>query len=142
MSAHGVIAGPAQCRQQRPFADHHQFLVGVSRRPTGRLRCRRPDRPGTSAPAANDLHGIAGSGAIERLGCRCAPVDHQRLILGIAHADPADIADLTVGAVQPAEDQPSCSAASTAKPSSGLEREDIALVQTSAILLAYEGGAI
>ena len=89
-----------------------------------------------------DLHRIARGGPVERLGGRCAPVDDQRFVVGVADADPADVADLTVGAVQPAEDQPFLLGVQHRQPPSGLEGEDVALVQTGAVLLANVGVAV
>ena len=56
--------------------------------------------------AADHIHRVAGSGPIEGLGRGCSPVDNEWLVVGITNTDPADVTDLRVSPVQPAEDEP------------------------------------
>ena len=86
--------------------------------------------------------GLGRGGAVERLGGRGAPVDHQRLVVLVAHADAADVADLAVGAVEPAEDQALVLGVEDGEPLGGLEGEDVALVEPGAVLLADVGLAV
>ena len=86
--------------------------------------------------------GLVGRRAVERLGGRRPPVDHQRLVVGVADPDPADVADLAVGPVQPAEHQPLVLRVQHGQPFGGLEGEDVALVQAGAVLLPDVGAAV
>ena len=51
-----------------------------------------------------DAERLTGGGAVERRGSRRTPVDHQRLPVLAAHAQPPDAIGLAVVEVEPAED--------------------------------------
>jgi hypothetical protein len=93
-------------------------------------------------PAPDHLHRIARGSSIERLGRRCPPVDDEWLIVRVADANTADVANVTVGAVQPAEDQALLLGVQHGQPASCLEGKDVALVQAGTVLLANVGVAI
>ena len=48
-------------------------------------------------PAAQDAHRLDGGGAVEGSGGGRAPVDDERLVVVVAHAEPADVAGLALG---------------------------------------------
>jgi hypothetical protein len=64
--------------------------------------------PGPDMPAPQDALRRESSSDIERAGRGCPPVHEQRLVIGsvIENADPPDIAEVTLGQVQPAKAQP------------------------------------
>jgi hypothetical protein len=51
--------------------------------------------PRGEVPAADEAHGRAAGGPVERLGDRGAPVDDQRLLRLVGHGDAADVERLT-----------------------------------------------
>ncbi len=63
-------------------------------------------------PAADDTHRVDRRRPVERGGGRGSPVDDERLVVVVAHPEPADVADLALGArpvgleVEAAEDEP------------------------------------
>ena len=140
--AHGVAAGACQGREQGAVADHYQ--IGAVRVAIQQV-VLDPDHPVTAAAqhsASDDMHGIGRCRPVERLGGRGAPVDHQGFVVGVANPDPADVADLTVCPIEPAEDQPLVLGVEHGEPLGRLEREHITLVETGAVLLADEGTAV
>ena len=104
-----------------------------------------PDHPVARAaqhPTTDDLHRVDRGRPVERLGRRRPPVDHQGLVVDVADPDPADVADLTVGAIQPTEHQTLVLGVQHGETLGGLEREHVALVQTGAVLLADEAAPV
>jgi hypothetical protein len=48
-------------------------------------------RAGGEVPSPGQAHVVAAGGPVERFGHRCAPVDDDRVLLVVAHRDPADV---------------------------------------------------
>ena len=64
--------------------------------------------PGGEVAAADEAHGLAAGGPVERLGHRGPPVDHDRLLLVVRHRQAADVeglAALVLVAVDATEQQ-------------------------------------
>ncbi len=96
--AHRVAAGPAQGGHQRAVADRGQLLA-VQRR--GDLRAHQvvldaqdAAALGADDPAAYDAAGSDRGGPVEGGGGGCAPVDDQRAVVGVQHAEAADVQGL------------------------------------------------
>ena len=140
--AHGVPTGPAQRGHQGAFADHHELAVGVLTVQQVVLDADHGHALAAQHATPDHLHRVGRGGPVERLRRPRAPVDHQRLVLLVADADPTDVADLAVRAVEPAEDQALVLGVQHGQPLSRLEREDVALVQAGAVLLANVGATV
>jgi hypothetical protein len=101
-----VITGPAESGQQGAFSDHDQLVIAVRTVEKIIFDSDHPVAAAVQYAAADDVHRIAGSSSVERLGRRCSPIDDEGLVVGVTNADPADVADFAVNSVQPAKDQP------------------------------------
>ena len=148
--AHAGAAGAGQRRHQRAVADHHEVL--------GRLRHHQvvldPDDVRALAPqhpAAQHAHRLDRGGAVERRRGRRAPVDDQRLVLVVAHTEPADVAHLALGGavaadvvleVEPAEHQALVLRLEGGAAPVGAEHQRIALEQPGDLLVADVAGAV
>jgi len=140
--AHPGAAGALQCGQQGALADHHE--VGAARL-VEQIVFDSDDLVIAAAqyPAAGDPHRIGGGCAIEGLGGGCAPVDHQRLVVVVAHAEASDVAlVLVVDEVQAPEDQAFVFGIQDGEPFGGLVGEGVALEQSGAVFFAHPIGAI
>ena len=103
-------------------------------------------------PAAEHAHRLDRGGAVERRGGRRAPVDDQRLVVVVAHAEPADVAHLALGGavavghvvveVEPAEDQAFVLALQGVAAPGGVEHQGVALEQPGELLVADVAGAV
>ena len=94
--AHLAAAAAGEGRDQRAVADHDDVV--------GRLRHHEvvldADDGRTLAPqhaATKHPHGVDRGGPVERGGRGRAPVDDERFVVVVAHAEPADVADLALG---------------------------------------------
>ena len=133
--AHPRPPGTLQRGHQRALADDHQLVVGV------RLEQVVLDADDDVVAAAqhapaDDVHRVGRGGAVERFGGSGPPVDHQRLVVVVADADPADVADLAVGVVEAAEDQALVFCVEFGEPAGRLEGEGVPLEQRRPVLLA------
>ena len=98
-------------------------------------------------PAAYDVVRRGRGGLVEHGGRRCPPVDQQRVAVGVAQADPADVARLRVhlvAHVEAAEDQPLVRGVQLRDPARGLEDhrvplDEAALVAQPAAVVALVG---
>ena len=139
--AHPGPTGPLQRRHQGALADHHQVcLGGVVQQVV--LDASHLVVATTQDAAADDAHRVGGGGAVERFGCRGAPVDHQRFVVVVAHADAADVARLCGVEVESSEDQALMLGVQDRQPFGGLEGEGVPLEQSGTILLTHPIGAV
>ncbi len=101
--APGALA--AQGGHERAVADHGELLGGVL---VEQVVADLLDAPpeGADDAAAGDLLAVDGGGAVEGRGGGGAPVHQERPVLGVAHAEAADVADAAVVEVQAAEHEP------------------------------------
>ena len=134
---HRPVAGPRELRHQRALADDRQVgLDGVGSSSSS-------STPSTCAPLQRSTRrrttswGVGGGGLVEHRGRRRPPVDQQRLAVGVAQPDPADVARLRValGAqVEPAEDQPLVGGVELGDAARGLEDHRVALDEATLVL--------
>ena len=100
-------------------------------------------------PAPDDAHRVDRGRPVERGGRGRAPVDDERLVLVVADAEPADVADLAVGRggplgteVEAAEDQPLVLLLDhRASARRGVD-EGVALEEPGHLLVAHVAGAV
>ena len=146
--AHRVPTGPRQRRHQRAFTHHRQVLgrtLGAEQ-----VVLDADDLGALVAQDAtpDDAEAVGRGRAVERLGRRGPPVDHERLVLGVADADPADVQALQVGrgscrrllvaavGVEPAEHQALVLGVQLGDPPGRREHQDVTLVQAGLLLVA------
>ena len=96
------IRVPGPRGRARPAARRRRPPAGPPRRRAGVeqvvLDVEHPGPAAPDDPAAHHAHRLLGGRLVERGGGRRPPVDHQRLVVGVAQPEPADVADLAVGA--------------------------------------------
>jgi hypothetical protein len=102
---HRAVAGTRQAREQRALADHDEVVRGVVGVEQVVLDADDLVVGAPQHPTTDDTGRFLRGGLVEDRGSRGPPVDQQDLPLGVAHADPSDVAGLPVQHVQPAEDQ-------------------------------------
>ena len=133
---HRPVAGPRELRHQGALADDRQVgLDAVVEQLV--LDAEHPCAAAAQHPAAYDVVRGGGGGLVEHRGSRCPPVDQQRLALGVAQPDPADVARLGValGAqVEPAEDQSLVGGVELGDAACGLEDHGVALDEAALVL--------
>jgi hypothetical protein len=146
--AHRVPASARQRRHQRALAEHRQ----VFRRPLGRQQVVfEPDDPRPLVPqyaTAYHAQPVGRGRSVERLGGGRSPVDHQRLVLRVTDADPADVqllqllggrdglAVVTCVGVEPAEHQSFVLCVQLGDPAGGGVDQHVALVEAGLLLVA------
>ena len=117
---------------------HHQVVLGAD--DGGALAAQHP--------AAQHAHRVDRGGAVEGGGRGRAPVDDERLVVVVAHPEPADVAHLAlvggrllVAEVEPAEDQALVLLVDhRAAPGGGVD-EGVALEEPGHLLVADVTGA-
>ena len=88
---HRAVACPGELRHQRALTDDGQ--VGLHLGVEELVLDAHHLRAGAAQhPAAYDVLRLGGGGLVEHRGRRGAPVDQQRVPVGVAQADPADVA--------------------------------------------------
>ena len=110
-----------------------------------------PDHGGPAAaehPTADHAHRVDRGGAVEGGGRWCAPVDDQRLVVVVAHPEPADVADIAlrsggrlVAEVQAPEDEPFVLLLDGGAPTRRGVDQGVALEQPGHLLVAHVAGA-
>ena len=135
--AHAVPAGPLQGGHQRTLADDHELVGALAVVEEVVLDAGHDVVAATQHPSAHDVHRLGGRRPVEGLGCPCPPVDDQRLVLLVAHADASDVADLPVGVVEPPEDEALVLRVEGRQSPGCLERERIAFEQRRAVLFPH-----
>ena len=91
--AHLRPAAAGQGGEQGAVADHHEVLRRLGHHEV----VLDPDHVGSLVaqdPPADDAHGLDRRGAVEGGGSRRPPVDDEGFVVDVAHAEPADVADL------------------------------------------------
>jgi hypothetical protein len=129
--AHGPAGAAGQRGQQRAVADHPHALGDRAGREQVVLDPHHPRASGADDPAPHDVHPHLGGRLVERRRRRCAPVHHERLELFVPQAEAADVADLPVVEVQPAEDQAVVLGVERTHPPGRLVDQHVALVQST-----------
>ena len=132
---HRPVAGAGELRHQRALADDRQRGLGlrveqlVLDPDDGRSR-------GAQHPPAYDVVRLGRGGLVEHGGRRGAPVDQQRVAVGVAQADPPDVARLGVDLltqVQAPEDQPLVRGVELGDAARGLVDHRVPLDQTTLV---------
>jgi len=148
--AHLRAAAAGQRRHQRAIADHHEVRRGLRHHQV----VLDADHVGTLAaqhPSAQDPHRLDRRGSVERRGSGSPPVDHQRLVVVIAHTQAADIPGLPLGArpepslvldVQPSEHQTLVLRLQDGPALVGVEDQGVTLEQAGDLLVADVAGAV
>ena len=132
---HRAVAGPGELRHQRALTDDGQvgLHLGVEQLVLDADHLRAG---AAQHPAAYDVLRLGGRGLVEHRGRRRAPVDQQRVAVGVAQADPADVARGRVALgtqVEAAEDQPLVRGVELGDALGGLEDHRVALDQPALV---------
>ncbi|WP_370639677.1 hypothetical protein [Allobranchiibius sp. GilTou73] len=126
----------------------HQGAVADDDHPLGRLGDHQvvldPEHQGVAATqhaAAYDAVRVDRGGAVERRRRGSAPVDDQRLVLVVAHAQPADVPDLVLQ-VQASEDQAFVLGLQRLAPTAGVEHQRVPLEEAGHLVVADRAAAV
>ena len=145
--AHLAAAAAGERRDQRAVAEHHDVVGSLGHHQV----VLGADHGGALAaqhPAAQHAHRVDRGGPVEG-GCRRrAPVDDERLVVVVAHPEPADVAHLAllgggvlVTEVEPAEDQALVLLVDhRAAPGGGVDQR-VALEEAGHLLVTHVAGA-
>ena len=101
---HGAAPGAGEGGHQSAFPEDREIRLGSG---VEQIVLQTDDLVVAAAqhPPPDHIHGVDLGGAVEGLGGGCAPVDHQRLILGVTDPETADVAGLREAQVETAEDK-------------------------------------
>ena len=136
---HRPVASARELRHQRALADDRQVGAGALQRlGVEQLVLHADDlRPDAAQhPAAYDGVRLGRGRLVEHRGGRRAPVDQQRVAVGVAQPDPADVARLGVDVgvqVEAAEDQPLVGSVELGDAARRLEDHGVALDQAALV---------
>ena len=83
----------------------------------------------TEVAAAHDAHGVVGQGAVERLGGRRAPIDHERVAVLVSDGHATHIEAAAVGEVEATDEQAVFGDVERGQPVAGVGDGAVALEQ-------------
>ncbi len=132
---HRPVAGPSQLGKQRALTDDRQVGLGLGVEQVV-LDSQDVDALAAQDPAADDALRVGLGGLVEHRGGRCAPVDEQHVVVGVAQPDPADVARHLAelrAQVETTEDQALVGGVQRGHPAGSLEDHRVALDQPALV---------